>query len=320
MQARARLPVLLAVAGLMALASLETEAQIWPPDVPVADTEETLDFDRPESWAMARLSTVTQMSAMGTDPHKPSTGRLGMDLGFEAFWIPQLSEEQQRVGFNGQYEQNLDWSPVAGRIRATLRGRAGWFAEVGLSPPLLIGTLQPIFLDGSFGLRMDAVEGGRVQLRTHGRWGQLRGDILCPEEVVQDRDTADNPLNCHGPSRDQIITNTIGLEVGGDYAVGRWHPHLATSLQYLRTEYNHGARYHGDDDNDDVDRTMDRRRLATDGVTWALMGGVTFVPGWLDLPVTVEGSYTPLMVDRHEAGEERDGVFHLRILVRSRVM
>lgn len=319
MSPRKLLAAALVVVTMGAFLSAPAGAQRWPNDPDLIDeTEEVIDFDRPEAWAMARLTHVTQMTAMGTDPYAPFPGRLGIDMAFEAFWIPQLSDEQRRVGFNGHYKQNLDWSPVAGRIRLSLRGAAGWFFEVGLVPPLQLGSLQPLFLDGAFGIRLDATEESRVFLRTHGQQGRLRGDIVCPEDLAGEFDNPDNRLNCHSPSLDQMTTATLGLDVGGDYAFGEWRPHVASSVQYLRPEYNLGALYHGDDDNDDVNQREDRRRLATEGVTWTLMGGVTYRPT-PNLPLTLEAAYTPLTVNRPDQGEQREGVFNIRLVLRSHI-
>lgn len=307
--------IIAALAVMLGMSATGASAQIWPPNIDPDESEEAIDFERPESWAMARITHATQMTAMGTDPYEPFPGRLGMDFAIEAIWIPSFSDEQRRVGFDGQYQQNLNWSSVAGRIRLGFRGAAGWFAEVGLVPPLQIGELQPLFIDGAFGLRVAINEESRAFLRVHGQDGQLRGDIVCPEGVSGEDDPETNPLDCHGSSSDQISTSTLGIEVGGDYQVGEWHPHLSGSVQYLRPEYRMGARYHG---NEEVDLREDRRRLATEGVTWSVMGGVTYAPR-PDIPLTLEAAYTPLTVDRPGAGEQRDGVFNIRLLLRSRV-
>jgi hypothetical protein len=57
-----------------------------------------LDFDNPEAWAMEWTASLTLLTSLGP-PRARETGEL--ELGLELDWIPSVSEDERRVGFNG---------------------------------------------------------------------------------------------------------------------------------------------------------------------------------------------------------------------------
>ena len=75
---------------------------------------EDLEFDRPESWGMKFFASLSLLTSMGV-PERMGAGTI--DLGFEGGFVPQLSEEQRRIGFNGTKLENLNRSRFFGRVR-----------------------------------------------------------------------------------------------------------------------------------------------------------------------------------------------------------
>ena len=73
----------------------------------IGGTEE-LEFDRPESWGMKFFASLSLLTSMGV-PERMGAGTI--DLGFEGGLVPSLSEEQRRIGFNGN--QAREREPLA---------------------------------------------------------------------------------------------------------------------------------------------------------------------------------------------------------------
>ena len=103
---------------LLAVVVLFTAAPILAQtDPPVVGGTETIDFDRPEAWAMKWFASVTLFTSLGP----PATREAGsVDLAFELDWIPTLSEDQRRVGFNGTKVEDINRLPVLPRPRVAV--------------------------------------------------------------------------------------------------------------------------------------------------------------------------------------------------------
>src|SRR5438093_5861439 len=82
----------------------------------VADTE-LLDFDRPEAWGMKYYTSLALLTSMGV-PERKAKGQL--DFGFEGGHVPQMSDEERRLGFNGTSLQDVNKTRLFGRIRASV--------------------------------------------------------------------------------------------------------------------------------------------------------------------------------------------------------
>ena len=111
------------------LASLTAAAQ------PAIESTETVARSSPEGWAMRYFAGTTLMTSFGAASLlEPWRGAVALELG----GIPSLSEEQQRVGFGGFKQEDLNKSPVFGRLRGTLGLPGGWVAELGYTPQVEI--------------------------------------------------------------------------------------------------------------------------------------------------------------------------------------
>lgn len=280
---------------------------------PTAELQE-LDFDRPESWAMARTVSLSLFTAMGHSPGAPLVTTTQTEFSLEAGWIPQLSRAERMVGFAGTEEVDMNKLPFIGRLRFNVYLPQGITLETGIIPPLEMSGTRPAVVGMAVGWRGQVAEGIRGFARIHGQRGHVRGDIVCPQEVVDQRtDPEINPLGCHTPSRDQASPDYVGVEVGASRAFGPWIPHLAASVQHMHPRFEISAQFR---DRDTLEYTNVRAILDSQGVGWSVSAGVTrdLVSNF---PLTLEVFYAPLDIRRTEGAERtREGVWNLRAIVR----
>ena len=194
--------------------------------------DEILAPDRPEAWAMNYFAAASVMTAFGgTQLLAPGH----WDVAFEVGHVPRLSDAQQRVGFNGTKREDLNKSPVFGRVRVALGLPAGWVAELGYTPPLTIdGTRPHALVAVAFAHAM--VERGDYILsaRVFGQHGTAQGDITCPGELAGVQDSERNPYGCQAASSDRLTLNYYGVDLVSGWRAGRWHWHVDAGA--MRTE------------------------------------------------------------------------------------
>lgn len=194
--------------------------------------DELLDSDRPEAWAMNYVAATSLMTAFGETPVL-ATGdwNVALDLG----QVPQLSEAQQTVGFDGFKREDLNKSPVFGRLRLAIGLPAGWVAELGYTPPITIDGARPRDLV-AVSLAHRLLERGRYTLsaRAFGQHGGARGDITCPAELAGIDDIDRNPYGCQAASDDHVTLNYYGLDLVSGWNAGAWHWHVDAGV--VRTE------------------------------------------------------------------------------------
>lgn len=206
---------------LFALSGVQAQAQ------EVIRDEEILASDRPEAWAMHYVSAASFLTAFGATPElSPGEWDLAADLGH----VPRLSTAQQRVGFGGEKAEDLNKSPVFGRVRARLGLPGHWVAELGWTPPLKIdGTRTHDLFALALGRRLLTQERWNLSARVFGQHGSATGDITCPAQVVGPFDAQTNPFGCRAASRDRIALNHYGTDA--TFAWGRvWRGHATLGL------------------------------------------------------------------------------------------
>ena len=94
---------------------------------------QNVDFERPEGWAMA-FTTASSLNLGQSTPRNIVPGELIFSA--ELSSIPSLSKEQQKVGFNGLKDEDLNKSPIFGRIRISYGLPWDITAEISWTPPL----------------------------------------------------------------------------------------------------------------------------------------------------------------------------------------
>lgn len=180
---------------------------------------------------MNYVAASTLMTAFGATPMLPAWHWRGaLDLGH----IPRLGESQQRVGLGGAKQEDLNRSPVFGRLRLMLGLPSGFVADLGYTPPLAIRGTRPRDLFAlALGRRVFDGDSLNVSVRVFGQHGQAQGDITCPARL-SGADLEANPFGCRAPSNDQIVLNYYGLDATSAWSAGPWHAHA--SVGAVRTE------------------------------------------------------------------------------------
>lgn len=274
----------------------------------VVRSDENLARDRPEAWGMNYVAAATLMTSSGPTPALPPW-RLAVatDLGH----IPRLSDRQQRIGFNGQKQEDLNKSPVFGRLRLMVGLPANWVAELAYTPSLTIDGAQPRDLfAAAIGRRIVEGRAFTLSARLLAQHGHVRGDITCSADIAGLADPRRNPYDCRAASSDRITLGYYGFDVTGGWTSGPWQAHAGIGA--VRTD----LRVQVDALTFDV---RDRSRLVATGVLpFATLG----LRRELDRQweAGVELLYVPLAVRRHiDAVRENDALTSLRLQLRYRL-
>jgi hypothetical protein len=270
--------------------------------------EEILATDRPEAWAMHYVSATSFMTAFGASPDlTPGEWRLAGELAH----VPRLSETQQQVGFLGEKAEDLNKSPVFGRVRASVGLPAGWIAELGYTPPLTInGTRTHDLFALALGRTLVARESWSVSARLFGQHGSVTGDITCPEQRVGPFDPERNPFGCRAASHDRLALNHYGVDATLATRRDSWAGHATLGLVRNEPTVQVDAR---------VFSVIDRSRLVGRGVLPYVALGVTreLSPRWA---VAAEVLHVPLDLRREVgAGVDDDAYTALRLRLEWRV-
>lgn len=286
-------------AGLLVLAGTAQAQQV------IRD-EEILASDRPEAWAMHYVSAASFLTAFGESPAlAPGEWDLSGELGH----VPRLSEAQQRVGFGGEKAEDLNKSPVFGRVRGRVGLPAGWILELGWTPPLTIDGVRTHDLFAlALGRRLLQREAWSLSARVFGQHGRATGDITCPSQVVGPFDAATNPFGCVAPSRDRIALHHYGADTTLAWG-GPWRWHATLGLVRNEPQVQVDAL---------VFTVRDNSHLVARGMLPYLALGVSraLAPRWEG---AAEVLHVPLDVRRGSAaGVENDAFTSLRLQVRWR--
>lgn len=295
----------------MRTGALTVSLLLLAPAQAVAQTDfrnnEILEADRPEAWAMNYFVASSLLTSTGQAPSL-ATGQWMVAL--DVAQVPRLSDDQQRIGFNGVKQEDLNRSPVFGRARGWVGLPAGWVAEIGYTPPLRIEDTQPRhFLALGVGRRL--VEGDAFSLswRVFGQHGDVEGDITCPASVSGIEDGTINPYGCHAPSQDVASLNYYGTDLTWAWSLRPWQWYVDTAVVRTETQVQVDA-YTFD--------VHDRSRLVAHDVLPSVAAGVQreVGPHWA---WGAELLFVPLTVRRSAgAPSERDDFLDLRFQVRYR--
>jgi hypothetical protein len=271
----------------------------------VFESTEALAFDRTESWAMKYYASLSLFTGMGVPDRM---GKGAIDLGFEGSTVPQLSEDQRRVGFEGTKVEDLNRTHFFGRVRGRIGLSESYSLDLAYLPPIDVGGIKPHLFAAAIGRPFQVGESFRVGVRGYGQIGTIKGDITCSADEIAN---GPNPFGCESPSSDALNQKIVGLELTGGYvSEGPWRPYFGVSFNYLDLEFQVDASYSGI-----VDHTLQ----TTSGGTVALTGGLTYVAGpkWR---LSGEVFYSWLSVTRPPStSSTNDGLLNARFLVTYRI-
>ncbi len=254
---------------------------------------------------MRYFTGTTLFTSFGETPStKPWRWHVALELGS----IPRLSEAQQRVGFGGIKNEDLNKSPVFGRLRLALGLPHDWIAEVGYTPPLEVRGAKPRHLFAlAVGRRLFESETLTVSMRALGQIGEVQGDITCPARLANVIDPDRNPYGCQAPSRDILTTNYFGVDATVDWHTGNWQWFASAGIARTRLAVQVDAR---------VFTVNDRTHLSAGGsLPWFTVGVRRGLgPRW---SVAAELLYVPLHVRRGlDAARESDPLASARVQLR----
>jgi hypothetical protein len=266
----------------------------------VLDVEEELPFDAPESWAMKYYASVLLPTGMGAPEGRPAGG---IEIAVEGVQVPQLSEEERRVGFDGTKVEDLNRTELFGRPLVLFALPRDWSLELSYLPSVELSGVESEV--GSLAVARPIWRGGksRLGLRAAGQYGTFEGDFTCSADEIAH---GDNPYDCEAPSHDRQTARTFSLELAAAIRLGdgeRWEAHGALIGTHMNLDFAVDARYAG---------LLDRTRLHTDGETLALAGGLGYhlAERWR---AALELVWSPLDVVRPPAtSSESDDLLHLR--------
>lgn len=219
-----RMPASTAIAALWL--ALPTPALAQAP----IESRQAMGRASPEAWAMRTLAATTLMTPFG-EPLPAGRWMVAADLGH----IPRLDESQRQVGLGGVKAEDLNKSPVFGRIRGAVALPGGIVAEAGWTPPLEIDGAKPRHLFAfALGGRVVEREGLSLAVRALAQVGDVRGDITCPASIAGIDDPVANPFRCRERSRDTFKTDHAGIDATLSGGSGRWRWHASAGV--VRTD------------------------------------------------------------------------------------
>ena len=177
-----------------------------------AHSNQKVDIESPEGWAMAFMtSSVQNLGQM--PPH--SVNLRDISIFAELSSIPHLTREQQKIGFGGFKDEDLNKSPVFGKLRASFGLPWNLNAEISWTPPLQINGSKP---DGLWGAALSkpliANEKISVGLRLFLLRGGAIASVTCNEDQINFTPyTPQNPVGCIGESDDKLQMDHEGVEL-----------------------------------------------------------------------------------------------------------
>jgi hypothetical protein len=197
---------------------------------PVFRDDAVLASDRPEAWAMNTMAATALLTGFDAPPAR-GEWRLALELDP----VPHLSERERTVGFEGTKVEDLNKSPVFGRVRAAVGLPAGWHAELAWTPPATIdGTHADDAWGVGFGHALWTRDTFALQARAFAQHAIVWGDITCPVALVGVDDPGRNPYGCEAPSHDRFRMDQYGAELGLQWDRGAWRG--LASVGGVRTE------------------------------------------------------------------------------------
>ena len=264
--------------------------------------DQEVDFGSPEGWGMAFMTTSSQNLGQ-MPPH--SVNIKDISISAELSSIPRLSKEQQKIGFGGFKDEDLNKSPAFGRIRASIGLPWDLNAEISWTPPIQINNSKPDNLWGAavskpiinnekigLGLRLFLVRGGAI------------ASVTCSEDNLNfDPYTPQNTAGCIALSDDKLKMDHEGIEIflslTNSSAILPWIS-LASSNLANSVEINAPL---------EVGR--ERATVYSSGTTQTISFGFTydFNEDW---SFNASSSFTPLDVRRPNYNSGNDNFWNVR--------
>ena len=263
-----------------------------------------VDFESPEGWAMAYTSaSALNLGQTASDDLNKGNLRISAELSS----IPSLSEEQQKVGFNGIKDEDLNKSPVFGRLRFSYGLNSDTFLELSWTPPFEIDGAKPeniwgLALSRKFIKRENVDLGIRIYISK----GKAEADVTCSKDVIAiEPFTPGNLSGCIDISKDKLSIDHHGIEatlVFKNFGNG-----FTPWLTFASTQMDPSVK---------VDAPLrygqELVNINTDGTTLTYSIGIDYA---LDRNknLSLATSFTPLDVNRPVELSDRDSFWNFKI-------
>jgi len=271
----------------------------------IVTNDEVLGHERTEAWAMEYVDAATVMTPFGDDSSlAPGAWSIGVDLA----GIPRLSQAQERVGLHGVKQEDLNKSPVFGRLRLDVGLPAAFHLALGWTPPVQINGLRTHdLLALAVGKTLVQRDRFALALRVFGQHGSAEGDITCPARLAGVDDPQINPFGCSAASDDRIALRHYGADMTAAWGRAPWHWHVSPGALRMEPEVHVDAL---------TGPIRDRSRLVAHDVAPYLAAGAgrDFAGRWR---ASIEYLYVPLSVRREDAnGIQNDPLRSFRLELR----
>lgn len=183
--------------------------------VPAQAQRRMLATDNPEAQIMGYYAAVMTFSPIGVSVP-------GFSVGGELSFIPNLSENDRRVGFGGTKLEDTNRCPVLPRLRVA-ETFARFAVEAGYVPPLTVCGVTANLLAAAARAEWPLNQNFRLMVRGSVLAGSLKAAITCGTDAV--RDSLDQVCYQGSPSSDRVVPFTLGGDIGIVHG-GPHHPRL----------------------------------------------------------------------------------------------
>jgi hypothetical protein len=248
---------------------------------------EHIDFNRPEAWALKYFTSTTLLSGLDAPGEaRPGAVAVGADLAA----LPTLTAAEQRVGFDGTKEEDLNKAPVFARAHVAVGLPWRLTLTAAFSPPIGAFGLTPRLLAGAVERPLYERDGWSLRWRTYGQVGTVSGAFTCPTTVLKFVEGSENnSYGCDAESSDVATLRYAGAELGVARkfaALGKIVPHATIGANYINSVFQVDALTFG---------VVDRTRLQASGATWSLSAGAGYALT-SRLALAADVFYSPLFV------------------------
>jgi hypothetical protein len=265
--------------------------------------DQKVDLDSPEGWAMAFMTASAQNLGQAP-PHAVKVRDISISA--ELSSIPRLTREQQRIGFGGFKDEDLNKSPAFGRLRANIGLPWNLNAEISWTPPLQINGSKPDHLWGA-ALSKPLVNNEKIGigLRLFLLRGGVTASVTCSEDVINFAPyTLQNTAGCVGLSDDKLKMDHEGVEVFLSFnnasAILPWISLAASNI----------------DNSVEIDAPLEvgreRATVYSSGTIQTLSFGFNYDirENW---SLSAASSYTPLDAQRPNDSSDNDDFWNVRV-------
>ena len=269
----------------------------------IAYSDQKVDLDSPEGWAMAFMTASAQNLGQAP-PHAVKVRDISISA--ELSSIPRLSKAQQRIGFGGFKDEDLNKSPAFGRLRANIGLPWNLDAEISWTPPLQINDSKPDHLWGA-ALSKPLVNNEKISigLRLFLLRGGVTASVTCSEDTINFAPyTLQNTAGCIGLSDDKLQMDHEGVEVFLSFKnASNILPWISLASSNL-------------DNSVEIDAPLEvgreRATVYSSGTTHTLSFGFNYDirENW---SLNAASSYTPLDVQRPNDSSDNDDFWNVRL-------